>query len=84
MTAAQRIGANLRRARKEAGLSLEVCALRAEIHPSGMGQYEAGRREAKAETIVRLAGALGLDPAALLEGIRWEPGEPGRLVVEDA
>ena len=57
MTAQERIGRNIRQHRKAAKLSLETCALRAEIHPTGMRLYESGERQAKAEILVKLAGA---------------------------
>jgi transcriptional regulator with XRE-family HTH domain len=83
MTPTERIGRNIRRLRKAAKLSQEACAERAEIHPTGMTFLEWGEREPKAETLLRLAGALGVEPAALLAGVRWEPGQygPGRFVV---
>ncbi len=36
---------------------------------------ERGERLARADTIVKLAGALEVDPAELFEGIKWTPGE---------
>jgi len=37
---------------------------------------ERGVRLARVDTLVKLCGALGVEPADLLEGIVWEPGDP--------
>jgi hypothetical protein len=46
---------------------------------------QAGQKEPKVETLVRLAGAMGVGPATLLKGIRWKPGffGPGSFVFEE-
>jgi hypothetical protein len=53
-----------------------------------MTLWEWGEREPKAATLLKLAGAVGVEPAALLDGVRWEPAAgwgTGRFVVaEDA
>lgn len=36
----------------------------------------------KSETLLKLAGALNVEPADLLDGVRWEPREQ-RFVVEE-
>ena len=83
MTAAERVGRNIRQIRRAQDLSQEACAELAAIHRSMISLYEWGKREPRATTLVKLAGALGVEPAALLEGIRWEPGfvGPGSFVV---
>jgi transcriptional regulator with XRE-family HTH domain len=85
MTAAQRIGRNIRRRRRAIELTQEACAERAGIHRVSITGYEWGEREPKSVTLVKLAGALGVEPAVLLEGVRWEPGRfgPGRFVIEE-
>lgn len=71
---AQAIGTNLRRARKAAGLSQEALGFAAELHPTEVGVLERGLRVPRADTMVRLAGALGVDAGALLAGIDWRSG----------
>jgi transcriptional regulator with XRE-family HTH domain len=78
---ARHIGANLRRARKRADLSQEELAVRASLHRTAIGQLERGERVARADTLVKLAGSLGIPPGDLLDGLKWEPGSTrvGRL-----
>jgi hypothetical protein len=42
---------------------------------------ERGERVARADTLVKLAGSLGIPPGDLLDGLKWEPGSTrvGRL-----
>ena len=82
MNVAQRFGANLARHRKRVGLSQEETAVRASIHRTAVGMLERAERVARADTIVKLAWALEIDPGDLFEGIAWEPGavQVGRFV----
>jgi transcriptional regulator with XRE-family HTH domain len=70
---AQRIGENIVAARLRAGLSQEEAAFRAGIHRTAIGQLERAERSPHAETVIRVAGALGVLPASLLDGIDWTP-----------
>jgi transcriptional regulator with XRE-family HTH domain len=65
------IGQNLRRYRKQADLSQEELGFRASLHPTAIGQLERAERVARADTLVKLAGALDIPSGALLEGISW-------------
>jgi transcriptional regulator with XRE-family HTH domain len=64
-----RFGANLRAARKGAGLSQEALAYEAEVDRAAISVYERGGREPNLRTVLKLARALGLSPAALLGGV---------------
>ena len=75
MRVAEQFGANLLRCRERAGLSQEDTAVRASIHRTAVGMLERAERVARADTIVKLAGALEVDPGNLFEGIVWEPGD---------
>ncbi len=57
----------LRRLRTEKGLSQARLAARAELDPSTVNQIERGAREASAATLRKLADALGIGLADLLE-----------------
>jgi transcriptional regulator with XRE-family HTH domain len=83
---AEQIGANVRYCRKRAGLSQEELSFRSGLHRTAVSQIERSLRVSRADTIVRLAGALGVDPGDLLNGIVWEPGEmrPGRFELPDS
>ncbi|MFZ1155762.1 MAG: helix-turn-helix transcriptional regulator [Solirubrobacteraceae bacterium] len=65
-----RFGANLRAARKQAGLSQEALAYEAEVDRAAISVYERGGREPNLRTVLKLARALHLSPVALLDGVK--------------
>lgn len=75
---ALRFGQNLRRCRHEAGLSQEELGSRAALHRTEIGMLEHGQRVARIDTLIRLAGAMGIPPGDLLVGIHWAVGDPRR------
>jgi transcriptional regulator with XRE-family HTH domain len=75
---AKRFGANLAYCRKRAKLSQEELSVRASLHRTAVGQLERAERVARIDTLVKLAGSLGVPPGDLLDGLDWEPG--GTLV----
>jgi transcriptional regulator with XRE-family HTH domain len=74
MNVAASFGRNLARCRKRVGLSQEELAVRASLHRTAVGQLERGERVARVDTLVKLAGSLGMPPGELLEGMSWDPG----------
>lgn len=66
---AARLGANLRAARKHAKLSQEALAYEAEVDRAAISVYERGGRGPNLRTVLKLARALGLRPAALFVGV---------------
>lgn len=84
--AARRLGKNVERERKnkEPRLTQERLAELAEIDRTHVSQIEAGKRSVRLETLVKLAGALDIEPAELLDGLRWVPpaSKPGRFVIK--
>jgi transcriptional regulator with XRE-family HTH domain len=64
---------NLRRIRKRQGLSQEALADLADLHRTEVSLLERAGREPRLGTLVRLAGALEVDPRELMEGIEWQP-----------
>jgi transcriptional regulator with XRE-family HTH domain len=66
---ASRLGANLRAARKDAELSQEALAYEAEVDRAAISVYERGGRGPNLRTVLKLARALGLRPAALFAGV---------------
>jgi transcriptional regulator with XRE-family HTH domain len=82
----ERFAANLRRLRGEAAQSQEDLAFRAGVHRTQISLLEGGERMPRVETLVKLAGALGITPNDLLDGISWGPIETvtGGLVVTPA
>lgn len=71
----RRFGENLLRHRKGAGLSQEELSFRAGLHRTQVGSIEQGARCPRIDTLVKLAGALGVSPCDLLDGIAWKPSE---------
>ncbi|MDE3069935.1 MAG: helix-turn-helix domain-containing protein [Acidobacteriota bacterium] len=65
-----RFGANLRNARKDAGMSQEMLSQQARLDRAAISIIERGGRSANLRTILKLARALGLAPEALLEGVQ--------------
>jgi transcriptional regulator with XRE-family HTH domain len=70
-------GENIARLREAANLSQEDLAYRSSIHYSTIYLLEAGRRQPRLATLVRLIGALGIEPNELLEGLQWKPPVEG-------
>jgi len=82
---AVRFGQNLVRARKRAGLSQEEVGFRASLHRTEVGMLERGIRLPRIDTLIKLAGAIEVDPAELLDGLDWSPGAPriGQFRISD-
>lgn len=75
MTPAEKVGVNLRAARKAAGLTQEALAFRAEIHRTQITLYETGHRLPVVFSLLKLAAAYRVTPDDLLAGIEWVPAE---------
>jgi transcriptional regulator with XRE-family HTH domain len=67
-------GENLRRARRNAGLSQEALGERASLHRTEVGLLERGARVPQLDTIIKLAGGLSISPSELVRGMTWQPG----------
>lgn len=70
--AAVEIGGRVRAVRRRLGISLEDLGDLSEISWTTIGKIERGASSPTAETIVRLASALEVDPGMFLEGITAE------------
>ncbi|RIR97821.1 helix-turn-helix domain-containing protein [Mycobacteroides abscessus] len=66
------VGLNLRRYRKERGLSQEAFADHVGVHRTYMGAVERGERNLTLQTVEKMADFLNLDPLVLLS----EPKPP--------
>jgi transcriptional regulator with XRE-family HTH domain len=67
----EQLGSNLRRRRREAGLSQERLAELCDLHRTEIGLLERGERSPRLDTLVTLARGLELSsPCELLDGIR--------------
>jgi transcriptional regulator with XRE-family HTH domain len=74
LAVAERFGENLRRVRRREDLSQDELARRASLHRTYIGMLENGHQACGIAVLVRLAGALGIAPGELLDGIGWVPG----------
>lgn len=68
-TRALHFGMNLRWARRRVDMSQETLAFEAKVDRAAISVYERGVREPNLRTVLKLSGALGMRPAALLRGI---------------
>jgi transcriptional regulator with XRE-family HTH domain len=72
----RRLGENLRAIRESEGMDLEKLASRADVGIELIRELEhVGDQVPEIATILRLAGALGVDPGELVAGVRWVPIE---------
>lgn len=74
--AAKRLGRNLWMARRRAGYSQEGLGALCGLHRTEIGFVEKGKRLPRVDTLIKLAGALGLGVQALVDGIEWIPPGP--------
>jgi transcriptional regulator with XRE-family HTH domain len=65
-------GANIREARKQAGLSQIDLSLRAKLDRAAVSFIERAERAPDLTTIIRVAGAVSVKPSALLGGIGFD------------
>jgi transcriptional regulator with XRE-family HTH domain len=72
-------GENLRRCRRGAGLSQEELSFRASVHRTDISKIERGESLPRTDTLLKLAGGLGVEPQELLDGLAWEPPPAAQL-----
>jgi transcriptional regulator with XRE-family HTH domain len=68
-SARDKFAANLRRERKRLNLSQEALGFSCDLDTSEVSKLERSTRDPRLATIVKLASALGIPPAQLLQGI---------------
>jgi transcriptional regulator with XRE-family HTH domain len=62
----RKFGRNLKEIREKKGVSLRDLALEADLSANTISEIELGKRDPRMTTVVKLASALGIDPADLL------------------
>jgi transcriptional regulator with XRE-family HTH domain len=72
----RKLGKNLWMARRRAGYSQEALGALCGLHRTEIGLVENGERLPRADTLLKLSGALGVGVAQLLDGIEWIPPGP--------
>ncbi len=70
--AARQFGRGIAARRRHLGLTQEGTAERAGLHRTEVALIEKGDRLARLDTIVKLGGALGVEPCELLAGMAWK------------
>lgn len=80
----RRFAENLILLRGRADLSQERVAERASLHKTELSLLERGLRLPRLDTLVKLAGAIEVEPCELLTGMAWRlggnAGRPGAYV----
>ncbi len=71
----ERFGLNLRECRRRASISQRELAFRSEVSQPSVSAFELGTSLPRTDTVIRLAGALGVTPGDLVAGIKWMPAE---------
>lgn len=67
---ARAFGRRVRAERERAGLSQEKLAERAGLHATYIGRVERGARNVTLYNILRIADALDINPAELVDGLK--------------
>jgi transcriptional regulator with XRE-family HTH domain len=70
---AREFGNKLREARNKADLSQEEVAGLTGLSRGVISPLERGEHLPRLDTLLKLAGAVGVDPCALLTDFRWKP-----------
>jgi transcriptional regulator with XRE-family HTH domain len=70
---ASTVGTNLARLREAKRMSQEEVAYRAGLHRTEISLMELGKRTVRIDTILRVIGALEIDPLEAFEGAKWVP-----------
>jgi len=71
---ARKLGANVRTARKNAGLTLRKVARGCEVDETFISGIEGGRKLPSLKTIVKIAGVTGVATEDLVRGLpKWRP-----------
>jgi transcriptional regulator with XRE-family HTH domain len=73
---AERIGHNVFLARRRAGYSQDELGELCPLHRTEIGMIENGDRLPRSDTLMKLAGGLGVGAELLLRGIEWIPPGP--------
>jgi transcriptional regulator with XRE-family HTH domain len=73
------LGENLRRCRRRAGISQEELGFRSSVHRTDVSKIERGESMPRTDTLLKLAGGLGVEAQELLDGLAWTPPPPSTV-----
>jgi transcriptional regulator with XRE-family HTH domain len=71
--ASSAFGERMRELRARKGVSQDGLSHASGIHSTSVGRLERGGREPRLTTILKLAGALGVEPGELVNGLGRKP-----------
>lgn len=74
-TVAEQFALNLIRCRERSGLNQEEVARKAGLGRAHVSILEHAGRIPQIDTLIKLAGALDIEPGELLRGMTWHPSE---------
>jgi len=63
------VGQNIRKHRRDLGLTQEALAHKSHMHPVEIGRAERGIRDLRVSSVVKIAGGLGIPAKELLNGV---------------
>ena len=69
----ERFAENLKRQLAKSPLTHDEVSMRAGMHRTQIGKLIKGDQIPRLDTLVKVAGALGIKPAVLIEDIVWTP-----------
>jgi transcriptional regulator with XRE-family HTH domain len=78
---ARDFGDKLRAAREKAGLTQEALADLTGMSRGSISPLERGEHLPRLDTVLKLAGALDVEPCKLIADYRWRPAASDRRVV---
>ncbi|WP_378146883.1 helix-turn-helix domain-containing protein [Cnuibacter sp. UC19_7] len=83
--AARLLGSRIREERQRFAINQMELAELAGLHFTNLGKIERGQANPSLHTILRIAGALNVDPATLVEGMTADmlPDRPHKITVAD-
>lgn len=76
MTVAEKLGPDLRKARRRAGMSQDALFRRTGLHHTGISMPGCGGRIPRLDRAIRILGSAAADPRDLIAGVAWH--DPSR------
>jgi len=70
-------GVKLLAARQKAKLTQEELGYLSSVHRTEIGQLELGHHTPRLDTVIKLAGAMNIEPCELIGDVRWTPPPVG-------
>jgi transcriptional regulator with XRE-family HTH domain len=74
---AKAFGEKLLAARQKAQLTQEALGYLSSVHRTEISQLELGNHIPRLDTVIKIAGALNIEPCELIADVRWAPPPEG-------